>query len=85
LPPAKDRAVGKHFLCRPLLKAVGKGFFAECPTILAGGKERQSTKTSFVDCLAGGKEKLVAKVAGSLRRPPPSPLPPAKPLGSRQR
>jgi len=63
LPPAKDRAVGKHFLCRPLLKAVGKGFFADCQTILAGGKERQSAKTSFADCLAGGKERQSAKVA----------------------
>jgi len=60
LPPAKGRAVGK-------------GFFADCPTILTGGKERQSAKTSFADCLtggkggclAGGKEKLVAKVAGN--------------------
>jgi len=56
-------AVGKHSLCRLLLKAVGKGFFADCPTILAGGKEKQSAKTSFADCLAGGKEMLVAKVA----------------------
>jgi len=63
LPPAKGRAVGKHTLCRPLLKAVGKGFFVNCPIILAGGKEKQSAKTSFADCLAGGKEKLVAKVA----------------------
>jgi len=37
--------------------------FADCPIILAGGKEKQSAKTSFADCLAGGKEKLVAKVA----------------------
>jgi len=37
--------------------------FADCPTILAGGKERQSAKTSFADCLAGGKERLMAKVA----------------------
>ena len=38
-------------------------FFADCPIFLAGGKEKQSAKTSFADCLAGGKEKLVAKVA----------------------
>jgi len=63
LPPAKGRAVGKNTLCRPLLKAVGKGFFADCPIILASGKEKQSAKTSFADCLTGGKEKLVAKVA----------------------
>jgi len=63
LPPAKDRAVGKQSLCRLLLKAVGKGFFADCQIILAGGKEKQSAKTSFADCLAGGKEKLVPKVA----------------------
>jgi len=63
LPPAKGRAVGKHTLCRPLLKAVDKRFFADCPIILVGGKEKQSAKTSFADCLASGKEKLVAKVA----------------------
>jgi hypothetical protein len=63
LPPAKDRAVGKQSLCRLLLKAVGKVFFADCPIILAGGKEKQSAKTSFADCLACGKEKLVAKMA----------------------
>jgi len=64
LPPAKSRPVGKYTLCRPLLKAVGKEFFADCPIILAGGKEKQSAKTSFADCLAGGKEKLVTKMAG---------------------
>jgi len=37
--------------------------FADCPIILVGDKEKQSAKTSFADCLAGGKEKLVAKVA----------------------
>jgi len=46
LPPAKDRAVGKDFLCRPHLKAVGKEFFADCPTILAGGKERLVAKVA---------------------------------------
>jgi len=61
LPPAKGRAVGKDFLCRLLSKAVGKGLFADCPAILAGGKERQSAKTSFADCLAGGKERQSAK------------------------
>jgi len=50
LPPAKGRAVGK-------------GFFADCPTILTGGKERQSAKTAFADCLAGGKERQSTKVA----------------------
>jgi len=56
LPPAKERAVGKHFLCRPLLKVVGKGFFADYPTILAGGKERQSAKTSFTDWQVAKKD-----------------------------
>jgi hypothetical protein len=49
---------------------------------LAVGHSQQSAKTSFADCLAGGKEKQVAKVAG---RPSPSPLPHALPSGSRQR
>jgi len=62
LSPAKGRAVSKHTLCRPLLKAVGKEFFTDCPIILTDGKEKQSAKTSFADCLAGGKENLVAKV-----------------------
>jgi hypothetical protein len=38
----------------------------------AVGHSQQSAKTSFADCLAGGKEKQVAKVAGldgALRRP----------------
>jgi hypothetical protein len=48
----------------------------------AVGHSQQSAKISFADCLAGGKEKQVAKVAG---RPSPSPLPHALPSGSRQR
>jgi len=65
LPPAKDRAVGKHSLCRLLnypgrwqRKAVGKDVLCRLPRTWqrkAGGKG---------GCLAGGKEKLVAKVAG---------------------
>jgi hypothetical protein len=49
------------------------------------GHSQQSAKTSFVDCLAGGKEKQVKKVAGARQRPSPSSLPPALPSGSRQR
>jgi hypothetical protein len=43
----------------------------------AVGHSQQSAKTSFADCLAGGKQKQVAKVAGARWRPSPSPLPPA--------
>jgi len=49
LSPAKGRAVGavgKHTLCRPLLKAVRKGFFVDCPIILAGGKQKLVAKVA---------------------------------------
>jgi hypothetical protein len=55
------------------------------PTVIissAVGYFQQSAKTFFTDCLAGGKEKQVAKVTG---RPSSSPLPRALPSGSRQR
>jgi hypothetical protein len=48
----------------------------------AVGHFQQSIKTSFADCLAGDKEKQVAKVAG---RPSLSPLPHALSSDSRQR
>jgi len=78
LSPAKSRAVGKYTLCGPLLKAVGKEFFVDFPIILAGAKKKTVGKDVLCrlpsrwhrkaggkgGCLAGGKEKLVAKVTG---------------------